>query len=568
VVNFDDLIPAAPAARYPDPIQDQIEADSAAAPGQLRNIGQGLHDAALNIVNGAALGFGDKIAAARDSAIDGSDYATNLAAQRANSQAAMDRQGIAGNAEQIAGMLAPAGLIGKGVAGIGALAEGVPLLGRLFGNPFVQAATTGAGVDAGDAAGNDTDLLRGALTGAAAGVVGNGVADAATIPLGALASRFNAAPVIPTAVDNEVAKQAAYKAADNAGVRISGDALDRLSADIKGGMAGMNYDPALHPQGAAVLNTLDRLPTAAQPFSVPHPLTPGAPPVLGASLSDLDSLRKVAGQMGANPASTAMGGQIKGQIDAFLNGLQPADILSGNAPAGIATLNAARRGASIAFKSDAVGSPASATGPATGALGTAIDNASMAHGNVYKSIGQQAKALKNSGQPWTSDESAALQSIIDGTPTQSALRFFGQLSPTSGGLMTGLEGVGTLGALDHAGLLGAASALAVPAIGYAAKTAADKSAVRGMTALGDLVRSGGDASAVAPPQNIVQQGARAANWPLSAGALNGILSLLAPGPAASVARAEPDSRAAALADTLTRARNGVAPSGVGAVFAR
>jgi hypothetical protein len=542
-------------------------------------------DIVRNAAGGATLGFGDKAL----SLING----TPLADERAQSQAAMGRQGILGNAEQIAGMMAPAGLIGKAVGAIGGAAKAIPLVGRVLGNPYVQAAATGAGVGAGDAAGNDTDLLRGALTGAAAGVVGKGVADTSTIPVGWLAGKFNAAPVIPSAVDIAAQESAAYAAADKAGVIVTPDAAQRLAGNIRAIMASHNYDPATEPQGGAILSTLSHFPP-------PTPAAPGPsqfgfagasgagvgmsaaqPPIpQGVTLQGLDGLRQVVGKLySGNPSEqslaakiingTSINGAPVGGIDSFVNGLQPADILSGNAPAGIAALNNARNLAKIGFKSDAVGLPATDGDPATGALGAAMHRTAVtgSGGNINNAVRQQARALKSSGQPWTPDESAAIQSIIDGTPTQNALRIIGKFSPTGSGLMTALEGVGTIGMLDHAGALGAASAMAVPAIGYAAKTSADKASVGGMTRLGDLVRSGGDAAAIAPAQNVVQQGARAANAPLATGATDSLIRILGAGATDSVGRADANSRAAALANTLIQARARSAP-GLGGVFAQ
>jgi hypothetical protein len=183
-VDYDPFAPQAPSwitramASIVAPVAGSLlGANSKTNPG-VPTVEGTANDIARNVANGASLGFADKLAAGGDAMLGSGDYATNLAAQRAQSQAAMARQGVAGNAEQIAGMLAPAGAIGKAAAGLGALADGVPLVGRVLGNPFVQAAATGAGVGAGDAAGHDTDLLRGALTGAASGVVGKGLADA------------------------------------------------------------------------------------------------------------------------------------------------------------------------------------------------------------------------------------------------------------------------------------------------------------------------------------------------------------------------------------------------------
>jgi hypothetical protein len=66
-----------------------------------------------NFVNGATLGFGDKVAAAGNAAIGAApDYASALAAERAQSAQAMaPSPGGVGTAVQILGMAAPAGAI-------------------------------------------------------------------------------------------------------------------------------------------------------------------------------------------------------------------------------------------------------------------------------------------------------------------------------------------------------------------------------------------------------------------------------------------------------------------------
>ena len=124
-----------------------------------------IDDAVRNAANGMTLGYGDKIAAFMDAhnPWGSSDYAANLAAERAASQATMDRAGpIAGNVEQMAGTLLPGGAIAKGV---GAAVKGVPLIGSALG----QGGLTGASSAAGSAAGNDQDVGTGALYGAGAG---------------------------------------------------------------------------------------------------------------------------------------------------------------------------------------------------------------------------------------------------------------------------------------------------------------------------------------------------------------------------------------------------------------
>jgi hypothetical protein len=57
----------------------------------------------------------------------------------------------------------------------------------------------------------------------------------------------------------------------------------------------------------------------------------------GATLRGLDNLRRVAGLMGeGGPSAGRLGGLVQGQIDQFVNGLSPADIVGASDPAAAA----------------------------------------------------------------------------------------------------------------------------------------------------------------------------------------------------------------------------------------
>jgi hypothetical protein len=85
------------------------------------------------------------------------------------------------------------------------------------------------------------------------------------------------------------------------------------------------------------------------------------------------------------------------------------------------------------------------------------------------------------------------------------LRLVGKLSPEGNGLMTALEiGGGAMGAA-HGGPVEAGMAMTVPVIGWGAKRLADNMTASRVQTLSDLLRSGGDASALQAPPNAVQQ---------------------------------------------------------------
>ena len=133
-------------------------------------------------------------------------------------------------------------------------------------------------------------------------------------------------------------------------------------------------------------------------------------------------------------------------------------------------------------------------------------------------------------------------------------------APSSNGVAL-MAGLGASGAgFAAGGAPGAAMGALSPVVGYLAKKAADRMTTGAMDRLGDLARVGGNASALQAPLNAVQSAARSAAAPVSAAITNaGIL--------ASLGRAQPDSRAAALSELLSK-YNAPPTDGLGATFAQ
>ena len=97
-------------------------------------------------------------------------------------------------------------------------------------------------------------------------------------------------------------------------------------------------------------------------------------------------------------------------------------------------------------------------GRVEGALESASDraHASGSGANIDNSTRQRLVALKRQNG-WTPDEQAAIQSVIDGTPTGNTARWVGKLLGGHGGI--GGFGAGAVGALEgfeHGGVPGAA----------------------------------------------------------------------------------------------------------------
>jgi hypothetical protein len=453
--NFFDQFDAQPASPVPtaqngprawgqasnldDPYANSSLADSAAA------IGRTADNAVRNVVDGATLGFGPRIAALGDAATGLSpDYSTARAAEQAQSAKAMAQSpGGVGTAEQLIGTALPAGAVARAAALVGDAAGAIPYLGRIAASPFAQATATGATVGGVNAAGNGQDPVTGAILGAGAGAAGSTLARG----VGALARAATpSAAVAPSTQDLKAAAQAAYGGAFAPGHVIDPAALQRLSGAIKTTMAANAFDPALHPGGMAVVNRIAAFP---QPGATANP---GELANAGATLQGLDNLRRVAGLMGeGGPSAGRLGGLVQGQIDQFVNGLSRNDIVGASDPvAAAASLNNARAAWQTYSK-------ASDLDNAVAAARAKGDMALIPGSTVDAATRNAVAKLRDSRASWSQDELQALNEVAKGSPTQRALRVVGALAPNSpitalmhaGGLIGGLAtgGVGTAGSL-------------------------------------------------------------------------------------------------------------------------
>jgi hypothetical protein len=369
-------------------------------------------------------------------------------------------------------------------------------LGRLAASPLVQASGTGAAVGGLNAAGNDQDVAPNAVMGALAGAGGNALARSVA-PLLAGPTVAAAAPSTQ-AIKNAV--QTAYNDAFQPGQIIAPEALQRLSAAVRQTMADNAYHPALHPGGAAVVDGINTFPT------------PGASPAggglqnAGATLQGLDTLRRMAGQMGQNgqnPAAGRMGGLIRGNIDQFINGLGPADIVGASNPADSAAALARARQAYTTY------SKANDLDEAVANAQSKSEGRDAQPGSIGKLTGQAIAKLRAGRSDWTPEELSALSEAANGTPTVRALAMLGRLAPTSP-LMAGLQATGGgLGAFaTGGGSIPASVAFGAGTLG--ARAAANRMTANAVNNLSSIVRSGGGA-----PITIAPMGPRAAS-PLAA----------------------------------------------------
>jgi hypothetical protein len=132
--------------------------------------------------------------------------------------------------------------------------------------------------------------------------------------------------------------------------------------------------------------------------------------------------------------------------------------------------------------------------------------------NLENTMRQALKSVmlnKEATRGFTPDEMKALKSAVEGDLIQNTLRLFGKAAPT--GVVSGILSGG-----GGAAVLGPAGAVAVPAVGYLSKRAADQMEREKAQRLMDIILSGGRAAttpSASQPRgnipaliNILQQG--------------------------------------------------------------
>lgn len=451
-------------------IAGQIGAAPEQAPKQsgapwYQQAGQAADDLVRLAANGMTFGYADKLAGALGGG--------GTEAERARSEAARDRSGIAGTVAELGSSIAvPLGAAASGLTLAGRLGTGAMQgLGGLAARSGLMAAE-GAGYGALTAKGYDQDVGTGALLGALGGAGGNVAAEALSSGLSAAAGAFNRKPAIPTREGIETAADAAYKAAENAGVTYAPQAVGRLRKDVVSALTDMGYDPALQPGAAAVLRRLEELEGQ------------------NVSLKGLDTLRKVAsnGFIPGNKSNNKAISEIVSRIDDVVSNPVAGDVLVGDGQAGAAAIKEARSLWSRLAKADTVEDALVRADWRAGSTGSG--------GNVDNASRQNLRRILEKPRGFTRDELAQVERTVLGTPAQDALRLAGKLSPSGNGLMAAL-GVG--GSMVNPAI----GALSLGGMG--AKAMADRMTQKNAEDLIALILAGGSRAAIQAPKNAVQR---------------------------------------------------------------
>ncbi|MGL4309270.1 MAG: hypothetical protein ACRCSU_02200, partial [Paracoccaceae bacterium] len=279
------------------------------------------------VAQGGTFGLSDEIAARIQSIRPGLDYGQALAIERGRMDAAREQHPVAAYGGEVAGAVAvPVGAIGTN-GSLAARAGKSSALGAILGGLYGFGAGEGGAASRMESA-KDTGMIAGAI-GAAAPVLGNA--------LQALLTNRATNKAISRAArtaDPAADAAAAYRAVDDANVSIRQPDFWAMAQDTIAGMKAKGLDAgggllSLTPQSARVADIMTEM--SAKPGPV--------------KFSDIELLRRKAAIPAGNvmnKTDSALGSQVIGRIDDFINNLTPDQVAAGDGAALAENINKAR----------------------------------------------------------------------------------------------------------------------------------------------------------------------------------------------------------------------------------
>lgn len=271
----------------------------------------------------------------------------------------------------------------------------------------------------------------------------------------------------PTKAELKAASRAAYKKAEDAGVVITPESFKKAQGTIASMLEKEGIDPTLHPATTAALKRI----TETQ-----GPIT----------LEKLETLRRIAksAESTINASDRRLATKIVDTIDGYADTLSDADVSAGN-PAAASAFREARSFYSRARKADELDElirRAELSAPNFSASG--MENAVRTE---FRNLAKNERRMRL----FTAEERAAITRVAKGGAIENGLRMLGKFAPT-GSLSTAISAGGGFMA---GGPLGA---VALPAMGAAARFAATRMTKRNAARANELVRRG---PAPKPPRN-------------------------------------------------------------------
>lgn len=405
----------------------------------------------------------------------------SLSNTRATVEGGQMADGLPKRIIRAAGELAlPSGVIGGGVRQVAqtvtpqltaANANAVlPNIGRQLSQGTAAAdvgygAASGAGAEIGREVGGDRGALIGGL--AAPLAIAGG-----TVGAKVLADKAQQASLKKTATPSidelKTAAREVYKEIDNLGATVNSSRVTGLTRDLNTTIRSEGFNKRIHPKVAAALDEFEKIKGTNQP------------------ISNLDTLRKVARSAASSiePDEARLGAIMVGKVDDFLDNLDQAALVGGNADEVGRKFKDARQLWQRARKGDDI----------EYAFERAKNQASGFENGLrvqFRSILNNKKKMRG----YTPEEKAAMEQVVRGGGLENTAKAIGKFGFSEGQATSML--MGSLGVAGGAAVGGGAGAVAVPLVGQVSKNLAQKLTRNNAEMVSQIVRQGKDADGIA-----------------------------------------------------------------------
>lgn len=440
----------------------------------LQSAGEAVTDATQLLNQGLSVGFGDELFAAgmtpfemARGAIRGTDegkgfgdrisdaYGRALEFNRNIDASARERSPVASTIGEVVGGAVTGAGLAKG--GVTLLNAAKPTAASMVGRGAAEGAAYGGLYGAGTGEG-----FEGRATGAAKGAVGGAVTGGAIGAIGARMVNSAAAKAVPSLDDLKTQANSAYKAAEDAGVVVDPFRFRQVVDDMFTTLANEGIDPTLHPGVTAAFKRLDEV--AGTPVA----------------FQTLDILRRVsnAARGSVSPDERRLASILVDKIDDFMGNLKPSDVITGNGAAAGQSIKTARGLWTRLRKGEMIEELiVRAENRASQFSGSGYENALRTE---FRNLVQNKAKMRG----FNKTEQAALRHVARGGVVENILRMIGKFAPT-GVVSSALSG-GTGFAVA-----GPAGAVALPAIGFAARRGATALTQGNADRAGRIMRAGG-----------------------------------------------------------------------------
>lgn len=384
---------------------------------------------------------GDEAAALADSVVGRGSYDERLEKYRADERQFADENPVASLASEIAPAVIP------GVGAAGAISKLGNVVGRTAAGALAGGTAAGIyGFAEGEGENRLANAKNSAIAGALLGAAAPKVTDFAKELPGRVRRIFTKSAERPSIGSLKAAKNAAYQAVDEAGEVFEGGKMTDLAARVRQEFANDNYVPETDNALTATLKLLDN--RAGKPTT----------------LTQLDKLRQ-------NLWKRYAGAKDQPQI---LSAIKAIDDLIEESGESSALMGAARAANSRYAKSQLLDDAFRKAKDQTASTGSG--------GNILNKYRQAVTSIINNEKKarfFSPQEIEVMRSFVRGSNSENIKRLVGKLSPSGNGLMMALHVIG--------GVASNGASLPLMAVGAAAKGSAEKSAMRGASAIQDML---------------------------------------------------------------------------------